>query len=400
MIENVSLGNILKLERRRVNLDPDTLYTEIGVRSFGKGIFHKEPRTGLEVGDKDLYQVQEGDFILQITFAWEGAVGLASKQEDGMYCSTRFPTFRVNTAICEPKYLLFYFKTPDGVAQLGNISPGSAGRNRVLSVKRIPEVFVPLPPLDEQRRIIAHIEALAVRIAEARGLRQGAVAEAEALLTATKKALFNDTFFNNFPAFALGNIAEIQSGVTLGRELSGETITLPYLRVANVQDGYFDLAEIKEVSIRTSEFDKWQLEIGDILLTEGGDWDKLGRGAVWQGEISNCIHQNHIFRVRVNPQIFNPYYLMALISSPYGKQYFQNASKQTTNLASINQRQLKAFQVVQPQLEDQYQIVEYLHHIQMRIITLKRLQVETTAELDALLSSVLDRAFKGELWGQ
>ena len=117
------------------------------------------------------------------------------------------------------------------------------------------------------------------------------------------------------------------------------------MRVANVQDGYLDLGKIKEVEILESEMGKWQLKKGDILLTEGGDWDKLGRGVVWNNEIFNCIHQNHIFRLRVNLDKFNPEYLCALIGSSYGKEYFQSASKQTTNLASINQRQLKAFLV-------------------------------------------------------
>ena len=148
--------------------------------------------------------------------------------------------------------------------------------------------------------------------------------------------------------FLLGDIAEIRSGVTLGRNIRGKTIRLPYLRVANVQDGHLDLSVIKEVEILESEKDKWQLLPGDLLLTEGGDWDKLGRGTVWNGEIPNCIHQNHIFRVRVNPDEFISEYLSSLISSPYGKSYFQSASKQTTNLASINQRQLKAFTIFKP----------------------------------------------------
>lgn len=252
-------------------------------------------------------------------------------------------------------------------------------------------------PLSQIPRIVAQIEVLAARIEEARGLRRGAVEEAEALVVAKKNYLFSADFIAKYPSYSLGTVSEIQSGVTLGRDLTGERVSLPYLRVANVQDGFLDLGEIKEVEIRASEFEKWQLEIGDILLTEGGDWDKLGRGAVWKGEIKNCIHQNHIFRLRVNPEKFDPYYLMALISSPYGKAYFQNASKQTTNLASINQRQLKAFQIYGPPLPDQHRIVAYLDSLQAQVDHLKRLQAETAAELDALLPSVLDKAFKGEL---
>ncbi len=94
---------------------------------------------------------------------------------------------------------------------------------------------------------------------------------------------------------SLEQISEIRSGVTLGRVLAGKTVRLPYLRVANVQDGRLDLSRIKEIEVLESEAEKWKLSSGDLLLTEGGDWDKLGRCAVWREEIPNCIHQNHIF---------------------------------------------------------------------------------------------------------
>ena len=177
----VSLGELLRLERRRVKVEPEKLYQEIGIYCFGRGIFHKAPRTGFEVGDKDLFLMKQGDFILQVTFAWEGAIAIVSAAEDGMYGSTRYPTFRVDEIRCVPQFLLNYFRTEQGRQQLVKICPGSAGRNRVLSIKRIPEVLVPLPPLAEQRRVVARIEALAAQIHEARSLRHQAAEEAEVL---------------------------------------------------------------------------------------------------------------------------------------------------------------------------------------------------------------------------
>jgi type I restriction enzyme S subunit len=158
----------------------------------------------------------------------------------------------------------------------------------------------------------------------------------------------------------LGDITDIVSGATLGRKLEGKTILLPYLRVANVQDGFIDLTEIKEIKILESEKNKWLLKDGDILLTEGGDWDQLGRGGIWRGEIPNCIHQNHIFRVRIIDPNVDVDYLHFLINSPFGKSFFLRCSKQTTNLASINQSQLKKFIVLQPPLPEQRQIAAIL----------------------------------------
>ncbi len=197
-------------------------------------------------------------------------------------------------------------------------------------------------------------------------MRREAVEEVDLIKVSVSRRLFEGREQSDWPVVALGDVAEIRSGVTLGRILNGPTVRLPYLRVANVQDGYLDLQIVKEIDILESEADKWLLQPGDILLTEGGDWDKLGRGAVWRGEIPRCIHQNHIFRVRTKPVEFDPDFLVFLIGSPYGKSYFQSASKQTTNLATINRRQLSDFKIFWPSLPEQLRIITYLDDLQAR----------------------------------
>lgn len=159
----------------------------------------------------------------------------------------------------------------------------------------------------------------------------------------------------------LGSVAEIGSGVTLGRSVSGtDTIELPYLRVANVQDGYVDLSEIKTVRIFKHEMARFLLESGDVLMNEGGDYDKLGRGTVWKGQISPCLHQNHVFRVRAKRAKLLPDFLALVSASPYGKQFFVLSSKQSTNLASINSTQLKAFPIPLPPIQEQATVIEVL----------------------------------------
>src|ERR1035437_1146823 len=155
-----------------VDVVADHEYQEIGTYSYGRGIFHKPPRSGLEVGDKDLYLLKEGDLILQITFAWEGAIALCSKAAEGFYGSVRYPTYRVNEKCCFAPYLVRYLCTREGLEQINRICPGSAGRTRVLALKRLPELLVPLPPIDEQRRIVRRIEELSSKIEEAQKLRQ------------------------------------------------------------------------------------------------------------------------------------------------------------------------------------------------------------------------------------
>lgn len=159
----------------------------------------------------------------------------------------------------------------------------------------------------------------------------------------------------------LERIANVSSGVTLGNNLQGTgAIELPYLRVANVQDGYLDLSDIKKIHINKKDIERFGLHKGDVLMNEGGDYDKLGRGTVWEGQISPCLHQNHVFRVRPNSALLDSYFLDAVSGSQYGKNYFLLSSKQSTNLASINSTQLNKFPIPCPEIKEQKAIVTIL----------------------------------------
>ncbi|UOG94032.1 MAG: restriction endonuclease subunit S [Candidatus Thiothrix sulfatifontis] len=146
----------------------------------------------------------------------------------------------------------------------------------------------------------------------------------------------------------LGEYLDIVSGVTLGRKnLGNDLIELPYVRVANVKRGFLELYDIKTVEIKKSEVIKYQLIQDDLLVNEGGDWDKVGRTAIWNSEIPLCLHQNHIIRMRKLSNKFLAKWIEMYMNS-FAKNYFQNASKQTTNLASINMTQLKNCPLVIP----------------------------------------------------
>jgi type I restriction enzyme S subunit len=178
----------------------------------------------------------------------------------------------------------------------------------------------------------------------------------------------------------LGQLSEITSGITLGKRYSTfGTKEMPYLRVANVQDGYFDLREIKTIRIPENQIDKYLLKAGDVLMNEGGDFDKLGRGSVWQEEIKDCLHQNHVFKVRLDKQLMSPQFLALYSASEFGKRFFINESKKSTNLASINKTQLKKFPILNPKLEEQDRIISAINNYSNHIN-------ETANNLNKLLS--------------
>jgi type I restriction enzyme S subunit len=135
----------------------------------------------------------------------------------------------------------------------------------------------------------------------------------------------------------LKTASRLQTGLTLGKKYEDSNLTKrPYLRVANVQDGYLALDDITEVELPAQDVAHYELRDGDVLMTEGGDFDKLGRGYVWEGQIAGCLHQNHIFAVRPRHGILNPRFLALVMSSAYGRAYFTATSMQSTNLASTN----------------------------------------------------------------
>ena len=273
------------------------------------------------------------------------------------------------------------------------ISRGTGGAQPNISQGLVQQTPVFLPPLDEQRRIAAILDQ-----ADAlRRKRREAIAKLDALEHSTFEALCGDPVTNSKgweEGIELGQVADIVSGITKGRKVDGKaTRTVPYLAVANVQDRRLALTSVKDIEATEGEIERYRLQRDDLLLTEGGDPDKLGRGALWSEEIPEAIHQNHVFRVRLVSDRLNPVYLNWLVGSRRGKQYFLRAAKQTTGIASINMGQLKRFPLLVPPIEIQRQFAALVANIGEQ----KRCQSAHLAHLDALFASLQHRAFRGEL---
>lgn len=160
---------------------------------------------------------------------------------------------------------------------------------------------------------------------------------------------------------SLKRLAEVQTGLTLGKSVDPvESVDVPYLRVANVQTSGVNLNDVKTVAVHRSELSRYLLRHGDVLMTEGGDIDKLGRGCVWSGEISPCIHQNHVFAVRCTDALSSDF-LVYLLDTAVARNYFFMTAKKTTNLASTNSTTLGAFSFSLPPRTEQDEIVGHLN---------------------------------------
>ena len=187
----------------------------------------------------------------------------------------------------------------------------------------------------------------------------------------------------------LETVADVRSGVAKGKSGLKDPITVPYLRVANVQDGHINLNEVKSLEIERHQLERYSLMPGDVLMNEGGDFDKLGRGDVWLGQVSPCLHQNHVFAVRPNQSKMDSFFLAALAASNYGKAYFLSCAKRSTNLASINSTQIKEFPVILPPLPEQKKIAKILSTWDKAITTTEQLLANSQQQKKALMQQLL-----------
>lgn len=230
------------------------------------------------------------------------------------------------------------------------------------------------PPVDE---IVADCDELRDQyIASGLMRRQKLVASAE-----------SDVVYPQHWAIApFDKLAIVIGGVTKGRDLRGrKVLTCPYLSVANVQRGFFKLQGLKTIQIGTEEMEKYLVKNGDLMITEGGDWDKVGRTAIWRGGVENCLHQNHVFKARVPSKALLNEWVELVFNSGVGRDYFAGASKQTTNLASINMTQLRSFPMPVPPLHEQHDILEKLEAMTAHCIEWRR-KLQDKQHLAALLS--------------
>lgn len=296
----------------------------------------------------------------------------------------------------DAKFLNYLLQSPEARRQIEVCGTGSSGSMKNISQADIRALILPFPPLPEQLTIAQIIGAADEEIRSTERL----VGKLEQVLDSLRADLLQESAIrlsrlpDNWRMNRLDHLGEIAGGVTLGGTApAGRSVELPYLRVANVQDGYIDTTDIKTVIVRTSEVDRYLLQAGDVLMTEGGDFDKLGRGAVWDGSIDPCLHQNHIFRVRCDKTRLLPEYLSTYSASAAGRSYFVGISKQTTNLASINKSQLSAFPVPLPPLATQKMIIGSLGAAERQISSTK----DELAKLRLVKQGLMDDLLSGRI---
>lgn len=402
----VRLGEVNKYISKSVNpiSEPDKIFELYSVPSMVDN--YPEIIAGSDIGSSKQSVCKKDVLLCKINPRINRVWKVSQFTDNELIASSEWIIIRNNHI--DANYLMYCFQSKYfREFMLSNVS-GVGGSLMRAQPKYVQTYPIPLPPLSEQQRIVERIEELFAKLDEAKerlqevadsfAVRKAAILHKAFTGELTKQwRLENGVSDESWEEKKLHEVAFVQTGVMKGKHYNGETKLLPYLRVANVQDGYLKLDEIKEIAIDVNLIERYSLRKGDVLFTEGGDYDKLGRGTVWNNEIPGCLHQNHVFAVRPNTSILFDCFLAYQSNSRYGKKYFLSCSKQTTNLASINSTQLKNFPVLLPSLPEQHEIVRLIDDLLARERSAQQATEQALASIDLMKKSILARAFRGEL---
>ncbi len=303
------------------------------------------------------------------------AVAFIDNGRKNFVCSTGFNVVQPAEQRLSPKFV-YYTLISENARQYFEATAKGVGYPAI-DDKDFGSFLIPLPPLPEQQRITAYLDASCMAIDAAVAAKRAQIETLDGVRKdiiqkavtrgleehPTLKKTGNVWMFElpiTWELVSLKRVSGIQTGLTLGKVYEGPLIERPYLRVANVQDGHLELQDVTTIEVPVEVAHRVELRPGDVLLTEGGDLDKLGRGTIWSGEISDCLHQNHIFAIRCFKHKLLPAFLAYLTASRYGRDYFEATGKRTTNLASTNSTKVGLFPIPRPSIEEQRAICRYL----------------------------------------
>jgi len=294
-----------------------------------------------------------------------------------------------------------------------------------ISGKRFAETEFWWPPVADQRRIVQTLEDHLSRLDAASASMDHALVRWEALWqsaveghltgrdfpgarddsTRLPEQGVDDGVLPRLPSgwqwARLGDLADVVGGVTKDAKKQGDSsfVEVPYLRVANVQRGFLDLRSVTTISVPPATARSLRLLPGDVLLNEGGDRDKLGRGWVWQGQVDDCIHQNHVFRARVRDDAIDPY-LLSLAANSIGGRWCERNGRQSVNLASISLSKIRLMPIPVPPRGDQRVIVNRLQTLLEGGVRLRQSVQSALVETQSLRRALMTAAFTGRLTGQ
>ena len=391
----VPLGEVLAQYKEYIECPEPKVYQKLSVKLYGKGVILDTPADGTALKMKRHQIAKAGQVILSEIWGKKGAIGFVPPEGDGALCTSHFFLFEFNPGRIAQKYLQAIFAANYLQGQLDAEAKGTTGYAAVRP-KNLFDAKIPLPPLDEQRRIVACIEELAARIEEARELRRRAVDEADALLSAESKYFFNH---DNIQA-PRKLLKDIAIRITKGESPEWQGFSYQdngaiFIRSENVLWGMLDLSNRICIPIEFhNKLNRSKLRSGDVLINLVGA--SIGRTCMVPSDFGEANINQAVAVISPNFKILNGEYLMHFLMSAPTQDIIQSVKVETAR-PNISLSDLRKLLIPVPNLIEQFHIITYLKGLQSKLDLLKRHQAETAEALDALLPAVLERAFRGEL---
>ena len=396
----VRLGEVLTPTARGEMVDASKEYRLLGIRLDGQGPFLRETVLGSQTSATKLFRVAEHDFIYSRLFACRGAFGVISKELDGCYVSGEFPAFVPVPGKVDVAYLKYWFRLPGVIARVDENCSGSTPLTR----NRFKENFfldleIPLPPLAEQRRVVARIEELAAQIHEARTLRHQAAEEAEALYPQQ----LGTAMTPHGEGWKRETVADVIESMDAGWSPQCDDIPASegkwgVLKTTSVQWCNFQPQHNKALPTSLAPAPQLSVKEGDVLVTRAGPRKRVAVVAAVRCDEPWLTISDKLIRLRPDRAKISPRFLELSLASPFSQEHLvQRKTGLADAQVNISQSILKSTPIAYPLLAEQRRIVAELDAMQAEVDALKREQAATAAELDALLPAILDRTFKGEL---
>jgi type I restriction enzyme S subunit len=394
----VPLGELVTQDTEATQVSADQEYPNLGIYSFGRGLFEKPPISGTTTSAKHLYRVKAGQFIYSRLFAFEGAYGLVSDDLDGRYVSNEYPHFDCNPDRVLPGFLATYFRASSTWEKAATLTTGMGDRRRRIKPEQLVKMEIPLPPLPEQQKIVEWIDAVATRIEEAKGLHIERAAQLAQLFDRAADEIFDEHGWRYMP---LGSLLIEDSRNGLGARPSGEPSGTPILRISagtSRTDAVVEESDHKYLQITEQELETYRLRKGDLLACRfNGNLRYVGRFSVYQEmQSDDRVYPDKLIRFRVDRSKVDPEFVVFAMNSPAGRRVIEGFCQTTAGNIGISAKVLKTIEVPVPPPEVQSKVIGYLKEAQAKLTSAAQLTKKVGGEVDAILPSILNKVFNEE----
>lgn len=387
----------LRKEKAEPHKQPDVAFRYIDLSSVDNArnaINGAQSLVGSEAPSRARKRVRAGDTLFATTRPYLRGVVQVPDEFDDEVCSTGFCVLRPDPEAIEPDWL-FFAALSDGLME--QVTPKMRGATYpAVSDKDVLGVEIPLPPVEEQRRLVGRIRACLDRVDAVRRLRAESVAAADQVEAAVFDDFLADAGLTDDDAVLLGSVLlDTQYGTS--QKASPDGSGVPVLRMGNIQRGQLDTSDLKYVDLPEVEVAKYRLDEGDILFNRTNSLEQVGKSAVFTGLGGEWVAASYLIRLVVDPRKADARFVNAYINSRRGRRYVEGTANRAIGMVNVNAKKAAALPILLPSLPEQRRIADRVGHAVTLANDLRRQQAAQAEQENALTQAVLARAFAGEL---